>query len=65
MALDLPIPRKLLVHPHLTLDKKKMTKSLGNVVDPYDEFQYGDVEMDVLRWYFVRSSGNFDKGFGK
>ena len=35
MALDLPLP-KLYIHGHFTLDGKKMSKSLGNVISPND-----------------------------
>jgi methionyl-tRNA synthetase len=36
MALDLPLPKKLAVHGFFTLDGKKMSKTLGNVIDPND-----------------------------
>ena len=32
-------------------DGKKMSKSLGNIVDPYDVFD--TVGADALRWYFL------------
>ncbi|MGE0206423.1 MAG: methionine--tRNA ligase [Candidatus Babeliales bacterium] len=52
MAADLPLPKKLLVHGWIKVDKQKMSKSLGNVVDPmalYEE--YG---ADAVRFYLVR-----------
>ena len=34
MALDLPIPTKVFAHGWWTVEGTKMSKSLGNVVDP-------------------------------
>lgn len=34
LALGLPLPEKLIVHSHWTVDKVKMSKSLGNVINP-------------------------------
>jgi methionyl-tRNA synthetase len=34
VAAQLPLPRQVLIHGHFTVDKVKMSKSLGNVVDP-------------------------------
>ncbi len=36
MALDLPSPKKLAIHGYFTIDGKKMSKSLGNAIDPDD-----------------------------
>lgn len=36
MAAELPLPKKLLVHGWIKVDKQKMSKSLGNVVDPIE-----------------------------
>ena len=49
MALDLPLPKHIVGHGWLTFDGKKMSKSLGNVVDPFilgerygvDSLRYG------------------------
>lgn len=35
-ALELPFPRKILVHSHWMVDDVKMSKSLGNVLNPHD-----------------------------
>jgi len=52
MASGLPIPKRMLVHGWITMDKKKMSKSFGNVVDPVElEKLYGP---EPVRYYLVR-----------
>ncbi|KAL4137821.1 hypothetical protein PRIC2_001331 [Phytophthora ramorum] len=36
MAAGLPLPKKVVAHAHWTVDNVKMSKSLGNVVDPHE-----------------------------
>lgn len=62
MALGLPLPKKVFGHGWLKIDGEKMSKSLGNVVDPVVLCQrYG---VDAVRYYLMRevpfgSDGNF------
>lgn len=57
MALDLPLPGGILCHAHWTMNQQKMSKSVGNVVDPFEILQkYG---RDSVRWYLARNGGNF------
>jgi methionyl-tRNA synthetase len=52
MASDFALPKQLMVHGWLTLGGEKISKSLGNVIDPTDLYaQYGS---DVVRYYLVR-----------
>ncbi len=52
MAAGLPLPRQLLVHGWWLSGKAKMSKSLGNVVDPLDlREEFGT---DAVRWYLMR-----------
>lgn len=60
MALELPLPKKLLVHGHIASDGKKMSKSVGNVVDPNEVIdQYG---LDAFRYYMSRHIPTQDDG---
>ncbi len=36
LALDMPLPERLLVHSHWLVEDVKMSKSLGNVLCPND-----------------------------
>ena len=62
MSLDLPLPKKVYGHGWLNFNGDKMSKSKGNVVDPYLLSQrYG---VDALRFFVLRtfpfgSDGNF------
>jgi len=63
MALVLPLPRKILAHAHWTIRRQKMSKSTGNVVDPFQILEeYGT---DTVRWYLARVGGNFVDDVGE
>ncbi len=36
LALDIPLPKALYIHGFFTIDNKKMSKSLGNIINPND-----------------------------
>ena len=58
LAADLPIPKKIFGHGWILSDDKKMSKSLGNILDPIEIInRYG---IDQLRYYLVKevSLGN-------
>jgi methionyl-tRNA synthetase len=58
MAVDLPLPKKVLVHSHWTLNKRKMSKSVGNVVNPlYAINRWG---IDTMRFYLLSEGGIAD-----
>ncbi len=52
MALELPLPKHLAVHGWITFNGQKMSKSLGNVVDP---FILGErYSPDAIRYHILR-----------
>ena len=54
MALGLPLPKKVFGHGWIVLDGGKMSKSVGNVVDPVKLVErYG---VDAVRYYVLRES---------
>ena len=55
LALDLPLPRRLLTHAHWTLGRAKMSKSVGNVVNPF--FAIDRFGVDVMRFYLAHDGG--------
>lgn len=60
IALDLPLPKKLLVHGHVNVGNVKMSKTVGNVVDPMEIIEgYG---VDAFRYYFSRHIPTLDDG---
>jgi methionyl-tRNA synthetase len=51
MALELPLPKKVISHAHWTMGKQKMSKSVGNVVNPFSIIDnYG---IDSVRWFLA------------
>ena len=62
MSMELPMPKKVYGHGWLVIDGGKMSKSKGNVVDPYVLAEMFGV--DALRFFLMRtfpfgSDGNF------
>ena len=52
MGADLPLPHRILAHGWWVVGDTKMSKSLGNVVDPLDlREQFGT---GAVRWYLMR-----------
>jgi methionyl-tRNA synthetase len=52
MAAEIELPHKLFVHGYLLMDGEKMSKSLGNVLDPFTVIdRFGS---DALRFYLLR-----------
>ncbi|MBI3288641.1 MAG: methionine--tRNA ligase, partial [Elusimicrobia bacterium] len=64
MAAGLPLPKKVFAHGWWTVDGEKMSKSLGNFVDPYDiTVEFG---VDAFRYFLLRempfgNDGDFSK----
>ncbi len=60
LGLELPLPKKLLVHGFINIGGTKISKSLGNVVDPNEIIDtYG---VDAFRYFFARHIPTQDDG---
>ncbi|KIP06150.1 hypothetical protein PHLGIDRAFT_73115 [Phlebiopsis gigantea 11061_1 CR5-6] len=61
-ALGLPLTQQLLTHSHWTVDKRKMSKSVGNVADPLQAID--ELGLDAVRYYLARVGGRFKDDVG-
>ena len=66
MALDLPLPNNVLVHGHWTINREKMSKSTGNMVDPF--FAIDRFGVDTIRFFLalhgdLTRDANYDNHF--
>ncbi len=52
MSAGLPVPKRVFAHGFLTVEGKKMSKSLGNVIDPFALIE--EFGVDPLRYYALR-----------
>jgi methionyl-tRNA synthetase len=60
LSLGLPLPKQLYVHGFITVEGKKMSKSLGNVLHPKEIIdKYG---VDAFRYYFLRHVPSYEDG---
>ena len=62
MSMELPLPKKVYGHGWLVIDGGKMSKSKGNVVDPYllaEKFGVDALRFFLLRTFPFGTDGNF------
>jgi len=60
LSLGLPLPRTIFVHGFITCAAQKMSKSLGNVIDPLELVEkYGT---DAVRYYLLREIPSTEDG---
>jgi len=60
MSAGLPNSKQVIIHGFINSNGQKMSKSLGNVVDPYEVVdKYGT---DALRYWFAREVSTFEDG---
>lgn len=60
LSAGLPLPKSIFVHGFITVEGEKMSKSLGNIVDPAELSQkYGS---DALRYYLLREISTYEDG---
>lgn len=62
LSANLPLPKAISVHGYITANGQKMSKSIGNVIDPYEVVEkYG---LEPIRYYLLKyipthSDGDF------
>ena len=60
LSAGLPLPKSIFVHGFITVGGEKMSKTLGNVVDPFEVVKkYGT---DALRYYLLREIPSGEDG---
>lgn len=60
MALELPLPKELFVHGYITVNGKKMSKSLGNSVEPLKLVEtFGE---DASRYFLLAKIPSYEDG---
>lgn len=63
MSAEIELPKKLLVHGYLTVDGQKISKSLGNAIDPVELAEKYPV--DTIRYNLLRGSTFEDFDFSE
>ncbi|MCP6719263.1 MAG: class I tRNA ligase family protein [Patescibacteria group bacterium] len=60
LSANVPLPNQVFVHGYLTVDGQKMSKSLGNLVDPFELVEkYGT---DAVRYFLLREIPSTEDG---
>jgi len=60
LSAKLPLPKQVLIHGYITSEGQKMSKSLGNVIDPIELVKkYG---ADAVRYYLLKEIPTTDDG---
>jgi len=60
LSLGLPLPKTIFVHGFITVNGEKMSKSLGNIINPVGLVEkYG---RETIRYFFIREFSSFEDG---
>lgn len=67
LSSGLPLPKRILVHGFITSGGQKMSKSLGNVIDPQEVIEMfrvpaGDLAGEALRFILLHEIPSFEDG---
>lgn len=60
LSAELPLPKTLLIHGHIISGGKKMSKTLGNVIDPNEYIE--EFGSEAFRYYLGREISPFSDG---
>ncbi|MCJ7804238.1 methionine--tRNA ligase, partial [Patescibacteria group bacterium] len=59
-SVGLPLPKEIFVHGYVTINSQKISKSLGNIIDPFELVKkYGT---DPIRYYLLKEIPAYDDG---
>jgi methionyl-tRNA synthetase len=60
LSAGINLPERIFVHEYITVDNQKMSKSLGNVINPFELVEkYGT---EAVRYFFLREFPSFKDG---
>lgn len=60
LSAGVPLPKTVFIHGYLTVDGQKISKTLGNVIDPQEVVKrYG---VDATRYYLLREIPSYEDG---
>ena len=60
LSAGVPLPHTVFVHGYLTINGQKISKSLGNIIDPVE--QVARFGTDPVRFYLLRAVSPYDDG---
>ncbi len=60
LSADLPVPKNVMAHGWWTVEGRKMSKSLGNVVDPIE--MVDKYSADAFRYFLIREKPTWEDG---
>lgn len=60
LSAKLPLPKSIVVHGYITVDGQKMSKTVGNVIDPF--FLIEKYGADAVRYYLLREIPSGEDG---
>lgn len=60
LSAKLALPRSIMVHGYITVDGQKMSKTIGNVIDPFELVQ--KYRADPVRYYLLREIPSGEDG---
>ena len=60
LSLGLSLPKTIFVHGFISVDNQKMSKSLGNVIDPFELVE--KYSTDAVRYYLLREIPSTEDG---
>jgi len=60
LSAKIPLPKLILVHGYLTINGEKISKSRGNIIDPFELAQ--KYPIDAIRYFFLKEIPYFGDG---